>query len=132
MGTERYSRELTLYRICYRYPLMQPTDELEMAFAVILVVSVVFILAQCLFTHRTIYDVFKSDTYRLVSNGRHYKIQQKCLLVFWVDYYGFAVKREDGCLDITIMSEEQGKEILAALRQQASDNRASRKWKTVA
>jgi hypothetical protein len=111
---------------------MQTVDALELVFASILGVATLFIIAQCLFTHKTIYDVFKSETYRLVSNGLQFKIQQKYFLLFWVDYYGFAVKREDGCLDITIMSEEQGKEILAALKQQALENRAKRNWRTIA
>ena len=111
---------------------MDTTDILELIFATILVFSVIFILAQCLFTHQTIYDVFKSQTYRLVCNGHQYKIQQKYLMLFWVDYYGFAVKREDGRLDITVMSEKHGREVLAALRKQAEDARASRCWKTVA
>jgi len=111
---------------------MQIADILELVFASILFFATLFIIAQCLFTSRTIYDVFKSETYRLVSNGLQYKIQQKYFLVFWVDYYGFAVKRNDGCLDITIMSEEQGKEILAALKEQSLENRARKSWKTIA
>ena len=110
---------------------MEPLNTFELLFAAILGLATLFVIAQCLFTRKTVYDVFKSETYRLVGNGLQFKIQQRCFF-FWIDYYGFAVRREDGCLDITIMSEERGKEVLAALKQEALENQAKKKWRIIA
>lgn len=111
---------------------MQTIHAIEMIFTSSFGFAVLFIFLQCLLTNKTIFDVFKSESYRLVSNGREYKIQQRVFAVFWVDFYGYAIKKDDGCLDITVMSEEAGKEILESLKLQASENKRKNKWTTIA
>lgn len=109
-----------------------PIDSLVYILSSIFGFAILYILSQCFFTNKTLFDVFKSERYRLIGNGTTYKIQQKFLILFWIDYYGFAVKRDNGKLDITLETKEQAIEVFEALQVQAEENRKKNKWTVIA
>jgi hypothetical protein len=60
-----------------------------------------------------------------------FKIQQRVLLFFWTDYHGFAVKRDDGVIDITLESQSQAEFMFEAVKKQAELKHKKDKWTVV-
>ena len=107
-------------------------ESLGYLFASILGLSIFYVICLCFFTNKSVFDVCKSERYRLIGNGSTYKIQQRFFIIFWADYYGFAVKRDNGTLDITLETEEQAVEIFKALQTQAVENKKKNQWTVIA
>ena len=93
------------------------------------------VLCYFVFVNKSIFSFIKPyiyrDKYRVVTNGKKFRIQQNLLFAFWQDYYGFGDIRGYGKIDVTLQTKEEAFEIIRLLHAAAQARKDSKQWRVI-